>query len=79
MAMMDPNRSRLSSVERDNLTWWCNTAKAVKLQNASSRNGVERLAEGVARDDASMVWINMQDLVWPVQAPWSPRMGRKPA
>ena len=79
MAMMDPNRSRLSPVERGNLTWWCNTAKTVKLQNTSSRNGVEKLAEGVARDDASMVWINMQDLVWPVQAPWSPRIGRKPA
>ena len=79
MEMMDETALSLSAVERGNITWWCNTAKTVKLQNPSSRVGVERLAESVAKDDVRMVWVNMRDLVWPVQAPWSPQIGRKPA
>jgi len=71
MGMMDPVKASFSDVERGNLTWWCDTAKSVKVSDLNFRDGVERLAESVLTDNVSVAWINMQDLVWPVRPPWS--------
>jgi len=76
MTMMDQSRTTFSTVERGNLMWWYDVAKAVKLPWGDFERGVESLADSIARDDTRSAWINMADLVHPFMPPWMPQPKR---